>query len=272
MSVIEYTNVYKGEFRVKRTWIAVICAVVLAALLAAGAILMQNRHRPVMVCGDYALSNTEFGYYYWSEFFYFYEAYGEYLAETVDFSRPLSEQAYDADRSWEDYLLEEAMRTVRDTMAMVLQAEADGFTMPQDYESTYQQILVNFAAAAREGGYKTTEAYLKASYGKSATMESFEQYLRNAHLAAAYADRLLEACVPADEAARAYFQARQAEYLALYELDPEDESTWLELARQDLQNETYQNAFLTICSRYSFRVNEDAVKLTPPANLYQSEN
>jgi len=249
-----------------------VCAVILLALLIAGAALLFSGGTPVMTCGKYSLSNTELGYYYWSEFFYFYEAYGEYLADTVDFSKPLSEQTYDAERTWEDYLLDEALMTVRDTMAMVFQAEEEDFQLPETYDSTYQQVLVNFAAAAQEGGYKNMEAYLKASYGRNATMETFEQYLHDAHLAAAYADKLLEDSMPTDEEVRAYFAARQAEYLALYEIDAEDETTWLALARQDLQNETYQNAFLTICNRYAFQVNKDAVELTPPVGLYETEN
>ena len=36
----------------------------------------------------------------------------------------------------------------------------------------------------------------------------------------------------------------------------------------DLQNENYQNAFLTICDQYDFLVNYDAVVLTAPEGIY----
>lgn len=259
----------KGASGLKRFWIAA-AAVVLALVLAISgiAVFSAGRSKPVLTCGDYTLDNTELAYYYWSEFFYFSEAYGEYLADTVDFSQPLSGQTYDGEQTWEDYLLEETLITVRDTMAMVFRAEEEGFPLPTDYDGTYQQVLVNFAAAAQEGGYRNLEAYLKASYGSGATQESFEDYLYNAHLAAAYSDHLLDQSLPTDDEARAYFETRQAEYVELYECDPEEESTWLEQARLDLQYETYQNAFLTICGQYEFLVNYDAVELTPPENLY----
>ena len=253
----------------KRVWI-VLAAVLLAALIAAGAALgLQRAEEPVLTCGDFALDNTEFAYYYWSEYFYFSEAYGAYLEGVVDFTQPLEDQAYDDERSWEDFLIEETMTTVRDTMAMVFQAESEAFQLPSDYDGTYQQVLVNFAAAATEQGYDDLEGYIQASYGKKAPRESFEAYLYHSHLAAAYADQLLEDCLPTDQEARDYFAQREAEYVELYEADPDDESTWLDQAREDLQTENYQNAFLAICDQYTFLVNYDAVKLTPPEGLYE---
>jgi len=165
---------------------------------------------------------------------------------------------------------DETLNTVRDTMAMVFEAQAQGFVMPPEYEGTYQQVLVNFAGAATEGGYADLDAYLQASYGEDADRDSFESYLHQTHLAAAYADRLLEEALPTDEEARAYFAERKEEYTGLYDIDPDDEATWLEQVRSDLQQETYQNAVLTIRSKYSFLVNTDHAVLTPPKGLYES--
>lgn len=253
----------------KRGWIVLIGVVIAAALVLGGIFLFSGTSdRAVMTCGDYVLDNTTLAYYYWSEYYYFAEAYGNYLGEAVDFSKPLSEQPYDNQRSWETYLLEQTMNTVRDTMAMVFEAEAEGFVLPVDYDATYQQVLLNFSVAAQEGGYASMTDYLRASYGKSADEDSFRTYLYHAHLAAAYADELLLRSVPADPEVRDFFARRQSAYEELYEIDPADETTWLELARADLQQETYQNTFLAICDKYSFLVNWDAVELTPPEGLY----
>lgn len=252
----------------KRIWIPAVCIVLVLALAAGVLLVSGGTDRAVMTCGDYVLDNTTLAYYYWSEYFYFSEAYGDYLADTVDFSKPLADQPYDAETSWEDFLLEETLTTVRDTMSLVFRAEEVGFQLPAEYDGTYQQVLVNFAAAAQEGGYKDLEAYLRASYGKKADQESFSAYLHDAHLAAAYADQLLADSLPTDAEARAYFAERQAEYEEFYGCDPDDETTWLDQARADLQQETYQNAFLAICDRYTFLVDRDAVRLTPPEGLY----
>lgn len=254
----------------KHSWIVVLSLVLLFALIVGVLLLNPGASEPVLTCGDYELDNTSLAYYYWSEYFYFSEAYGEFLTGTVDFTKPLKDQPYDETRSWEDFLLEETLNTVRDTMMMVFEAEEQGFTLPAEYDGTMQQVLVNFAGAATESGYADLDAYLHDSYGKSANRESFETYLYQTHLAAAYADQLLEEAVPTDEEARAYFAERVAEYTELYDIDPDDETTWLEQAKADLQQETYQNEVLTIRSRYSFLVNTENAVLTPPKGLYAS--
>ena len=252
----------------KRTWMIAAALVVVVALAAAGILLRPGDRGPVLTCGDYALDNTTLAYYYWSEYFYFAEAYGDYLEGTVDFSQPLKKQPYDDTMSWEDYLLEETLNTVRDTMVMVFAAEEAGFVLPAEYDTALQQVLLNFSVAAQEAGYQSLEAYLRASYGKGAETDSFETYLYQSHLAAAYADHLLEQCLPTDQEARDYFSQRQSEYVEFYDADPADESTWLEQARADLQQETYQNTFLTIRSQYTFLVNADNAVLKPPSGLY----
>lgn len=253
----------------KRKWIAPAAVGCLLALVVACIALASGSRGPVLVCGDYALDNTELAYYYWSEYFYFSEAYGSYLDGTVDFSRPLDQQLWSENQTWQDYLLEETLDTVRQTMSMVFQAQAEGFSMPEDYAGTYQQVLVNFSSAAQTGGYASLDAYLQASYGSGASRESFESYLYHAHLAAAYADHLLEEIQPTDQEVRDYFQLHRGEYEEDSGFDPEDEDQWLDAVREDLRNETYQNQFRAICSQYDFQVNYSAAVLTPPAGLYE---
>ena len=253
----------------KRKWIAPAVVVCLLVLVAAGIVLASGGSGPVLTCGDYSLDNTGLAYYYWSEFFYFSEAYGEYLKDTVDFSSPLNQQAWSEDKTWQDYLLEETLETVRQTMSMVFQARAEGFSMPEDYAGTYNQVLVNFASAAREGGYASLDDYLRASYGSQASRESFEAYLHDSHLAAAYADHLLAEIQPTDQEVRNYFRQHRGEYEEDNGFDPEDESQWLETVREDLRNETYQNRFREICSQYPFQVNYSAAVLVPPEGLYE---
>lgn len=253
----------------KRSWLAAAGIGLLLVLVAAAIILAsQGAGDAVLICGDRTLDNTELAYYYWSEFFYFSEAYGAYLDGTVDFSRPLEEQPYDETRSWQQYLLEETLTTVRDNLAMVQQAGEEGFALPEEYDTTYQQLLVSFASAAVSGGYASTEAYLQASYGRGAAEESFAAYLYDVHLAAAYADAILEQCLPTEDECREYFAGHQAEYETNYDAIADDETTWMEQVRQDLQNEQYQNRVLEIRSRYPCQVNYDGIRLIPPDGLY----
>lgn len=202
-------------------------AVLIAALLVlAGlgiyAASRQGMEDDVMVCGDFRLSNTQLAYYYWSEYFYFAGAYGEYLDGVVDLTVPLDQQAYSDEQTWQDYLLDEALSTVRETMAMVFRAQEEGFTLSAQGEADLAEVLESFRTAAEENGYADLEAYLAASYGPGATEESFTDYLRCAHLAAEYADSLFEAIAPTEAEIREYYEAHAGEYLENYGVTRED--------------------------------------------------
>lgn len=201
-----------------------IMAVVLLALVALGIFAATRRGLDggVIRAGDRELDNTQLAYYYWSEYFYFSGAYGDYLDGLVDFTQPLSGQTYSEDMSWQDYLLEETLQTVRETLAMVARAEAEGFFLPDEDRESLDTVVENFRQAASDGGYETLQAYLAASYGDGATEESFIAYLTDAHLAAAYADSLYEAIDPTEAEITAYYEAHAGEYLENYGVTRED--------------------------------------------------
>ena len=149
-----------------------------------------------VVCGGRSLTNTELNYYFWSEYFYLVNGYGENLPASLDPEKPLEEQAYDGERTWQDYVLEQTLATVRSTLTMVFEAEAAGFTLPEDYRRSLDEVLQNFRDYAETSGYvdaagePDVQAYLKASYGPGATVEFFAGYLEDSYLAAAYSDAL----------------------------------------------------------------------------------
>jgi len=254
----------------KRRWILAVVVPLILIFVAGAALGVQSARAktPVARCGEHELTNTELAYYYWSEYFYYAEAYGAYLDGVVDFSRPLSEQTYEGDVTWEDYLLQETLLVIQDTLSMVDRAEAEGYVLSGDYLTTYQNVLVNFAAAAREGGYNDLEDYLRASYGSHADRESFERYLYRSHLAAAYADQLFADCLPSEEDCRDHFSANRAYYEEYYGAIADDETTWLETVRTDLQTERYQNEFRAIGSGYEPLVDYDSIRLKAPEGLY----
>ena len=149
-----------------------------------------DKDQAVVVCGDWTMDNTTLNYYYWSEYFYLVGSAGEYLPEDLDPAQPLDQQQYDEDRTWQDYLLDQTMITIRDTMSMVFAAEEAGFTMGDTYAASMETVVEGLAADAESQGYDDVTAYLQASYGADATEESFRAYLADTYLAAAYTDAL----------------------------------------------------------------------------------
>lgn len=253
----------------KRSWIAAILIICLLLTGLGVAIYWRSTPKTVITCGDISLDNTDFAYYYWSEYFYFAEVYGDYLKDDVDFQAPLRDQPYDDEMSWEDYLLEDTFATVQDTLVMVLAAEEAGFTLPADYDSAYQESVVNFRSAATKAGCKDLNEYLRDSYGPKAKEESFLRYLHQTYLASAYADHLLEQIVIPDADVAAYFTDHQADYETVYGFDADAPEQWMESVRQELQLEQYQNEFRGIQHRFPMQLNRAAISLRPPKGLYK---
>lgn len=158
----------------------------------------QRAARPVVSCEamDFTLTNTELGYYYWSEFFYFLESSGQFLPASLDPSQPLEEQMYDEQTTWQRYILDRTLETVRNTKVMVFEAQKAGFVLDEHYETSLRDVLDSFSQNAvqqgftQEDGTADIQAYLADSFGEGATLDSFTAYLRDSYLAAAYADEL----------------------------------------------------------------------------------
>ena len=175
---------------------------------------------PVIVCGDFSMSNTQLNYYFWSAYFYLTGNYSQYLPESLDTAKPLSEQMYDEERTWEDYLLEQTMQTIRDTMVMVFEAEKAGFQMPETYEDSLASVLERFEEYAEAAGYTKEdgtvdlETYLTDSYGPGATTESFSAYMQDSYLAAAYSDALYLEPTFTEEEISDYYDLYAEDYAA----------------------------------------------------------
>lgn len=231
-------------------------------ILAAGAAFLLLSPQPaVLTAGDFRLDNTGFGYYYWSEFFYFSDAYGDYLGSAVDLSKPLDQQTYGPGTTWQDYLIEEALSVAADTMTMVFAAEEAGFVLPADYEAALENTWSGFVL--QSGG--DLEAYLKDSYGKKATADSFRTYLFHAHMASAYADQLYESLNPSAEDIADYRDDHAGEYLD-QGLAQED---WDARAREDLIAQLHAEQVRQLRAKYDFQVNYQAVDIVPPKGLYE---
>lgn len=248
--------------------------VILAAVLVlsiAGMILgAAARHRrertmqaAVVTCGEFEMTSRDLSYYYWSEYFYFANAVGSQLPG-FDAGVAPDEQMYDETRTWQDYFLERTLITVRDTVSMTLAARAVGFELPEDYRASYERALAQFEQAAAEQGYDDVQAYLRASYGPDATIESFEAYLYDTHLAAAYSDELYETIEISSADAEAYRSLHETDYA---DCQTQDEA--LSEAAEDLRAEQYQNLFLSLTEPYQFEVNYDAITLYQPEGVFE---
>ena len=178
--------------------------------------------------GQAVLTAGELNYYYWSEYFYLVNSFEKGGTYYFDTSRPLDEQQYNENQTWQEYILNEALDTVRQTLALVNKAQEEDFTLTGDYLQSYEQELDNFDSYAvkngfvKEDGSGDVDAYLRDSYGDGARQETFFRYLYNSFYASAYSDQLYENMEADPEQVSTYFDAYADEYEASFGITREN--------------------------------------------------
>ena len=240
----------------KYWWIILLLAVALTATL----LLLPEQ--TVLMAGDISLDSTDFSYYYWSEFFYFKEAYGTYLAGAVDFSKPLDRQLYDDGITWQDYLVSETVEVAADTLALVMAAQREGFVLPADYEESLKQTWNNFLT--QSGG--NLNAYLRDSYGRGAHADSFYTYLEHCHLASAYADQLYNSLNPSMAEIRAYRDDHMGEYL---DAGLTGDADLLQQAMEDLLAQQHGEQVRQLRAAANIQIDKNAIRIRAPKGLYE---
>ncbi len=179
------------------------------------------------------LTNRQLSFYFWGEYFYYVNNYGF----SFDASQPLSEQTYqeatDSEAgdttvtTWEDYFLQSAQDSIIQTVALKKEAEDKGFTMPDDYQSEYDSVVDNMATNAASAGFTDEDgngdvlAYIQDSYGASATVEDFKQYLYDSYYVSAYSDSIYNGFTYDDTQVEEYYD-QNAEELQSYGIEKSD--------------------------------------------------
>ena len=158
--------------------------------------------------GSTALDNREINYYYWGAYYYLLNAYGTNLYQWMNPTLPLDQQlvnASDSSYTWQDYLLDSAQSTLRETYALVGEAERTGYAMSEDETGYLEQTWQGMKDAAQSSGYDDFTAYLRASYGPAAEEARFRTYYEHSMLAASYAQRLYSGFQFSQEEIAAYY-------------------------------------------------------------------
>ena len=167
---------------------------------------IREKNTTALTVGEHELSNAELNYFYIDTVNSFYSQNGSYISLFgLDTTKPLDEQFFDEEsgETWADYFLESAKSTAASVYAMNDAAKADGFTLPEEQAANVDSIISNFSLYASVYGYQDAEAYVKAMYGKGATIDGIRNYVEMSMLADAYTTAHSESLTFTDEELRA---------------------------------------------------------------------
>lgn len=171
------------------------------------------------------LTNNEFAFYYWGEYYYHVNYYGLGFDATVD----LDEQIYDetTGMTWHDYFVDMAKSSLSQIVVLKAEAESVNFQMPADYQAEYEAILEAMPSNAANTGFVDESgngdvlAYIQDSYGEDTTVEEFEAYLYDSYYVSAYSDEIYYSFSYDDAALESYFDAN-ADYFTSYGIEKSD--------------------------------------------------
>ena len=170
----------------------------------------------VATCGEMTLDNRTLQYYYGDSLNTFYNQYYTYISYMMDTSAPLDSQMDssmgDGTTTWQNTFLQSGLSSFYSTAAMVQEAEKNSFTMSEDDQS-YLNSMMDLETLAMMYGYPDSITLIKALLGPMATVESYQQYIKDTMLASCYTQFLAESIEITDQEIEDYYNANESVFL-----------------------------------------------------------
>lgn len=210
------------------SFVSVMIAVVVITLAVLGIRAVNNsgivqKATIAAVVGDRELNSVELGYYYndaisnyYNEMYEMYESYTDSYLQAVglDTTKALDAQVYDQEtgKTWADYFVEEAIEAAKSDFALYDLAKAENFQLPEDEQTTLDNMMSNLGTYAVLYGYSNANQYLRAMYGYGADEDSYKAYTERSTVAAAYKQAHEDGLQYEDAAIREYEKDKVSKY------------------------------------------------------------
>ena len=178
-------KVYTASF-----WIVlVLCVCLVAGMALKGPVIGMTRMiTTAATVNDLKLSAVELNYFYIDAINNYCNQYSSYLSYFLDTSKPIGEQFYDEEGkvTWADEFLDMALESAKNNYALYNAAKAAGHTLTEDEQAASKELFSQLKTAAKSYGYASSNGYLKALYGKGASLSSYKAYYEITSLASSY--------------------------------------------------------------------------------------
>lgn len=167
----------------------------------------------VASCGEMTLDNRALQYYYNEGISTFYNQYYSYISYMMDTAAPLDSQIDntmgDGTGTWQKTFLESGLTNFYTVAAMVQEAQKNGYTLSED-DQAYLDSLLDLETLSMYYGYPDAVTLLKDMIGPMATVESYQQYIKDTTLASYYTQSLADSIEITDEEIESYYAANES--------------------------------------------------------------
>ena len=167
---------------------------------------IRERNTVALTIGDREISNAELNYYFIDSVNDFYSQYGSYASILgLDLTQPLNQQVLNGEEgeTWADDFLQAAIENIKATYALVDEANANGYTLPEEAVANIDSAMETMELYATAYGYANVKSYLKAMYGNGTTEKGLREYYEMTELARYYQEHYQESLTYTDDELRA---------------------------------------------------------------------
>ena len=208
----------KRRFITKWVCIAVLAGIILGSGTAIGLKLNSIYNDYIEVDND-KISQIKFDFYYGiaktnnlNSTLYGTMTYGDYYTSYMGYKTSTSDksQEYSTDYTWYDYFANSAVSTIKETKALLEDADANGFEYDNE-DADYDEFIGKLKDAATEADMSYSD-YLKQLFGKKSNEKRVKTFLKDYLKSTAYQDVLTEKLAATDEEVDEYYQSNKDTY------------------------------------------------------------
>lgn len=155
----------------------------------------------VATLGEHKLTNRELQMYYWIVAYSCED-------EGLNIKQPLDVQIRDktTGQTYEEYFLEEALNTWKESMVMVDAAKKAGFEMPEEYKTQFDTMKADLDQMAQYYyGLSGADELIKEQFGPGCNYAVYESYAWNYYLGSSYWSEMMLELEVTDQEIEDYF-------------------------------------------------------------------
>lgn len=167
----------------------------------------------VAAMGSAQLTNGQLQIYYRMQVREFLLSYGEadnYLP--LDYTKPLDQQQYDENTTWQQFFLESALQTWQTNQAFATYASENGYALPQAHQQHLDSLAQELQESATEAGYGDADEMLQAELGAGCMVADYVQYLTVYYQGYLYFTQLYESLAADEAEILSYFDENQVTF------------------------------------------------------------
>lgn len=167
-------------------------------------------HSVYFSVGDNKITELEFDYYYNAGVNDYLTQYGSYVSYLgLDTTKDFASQQYSENFTWDDFFQQNAVNGITRTKALISEAKANGFEY--DTKSDTDDHIENLKQAAANADM-TVDNYVKAYFGKYATLKNIRPFIEESYYASKYYAEVGKQKAASDEEISAYYEENKDTY------------------------------------------------------------